>query len=497
MLSAFCVRSQVLATFGIMDDNDGNSTVGTEFAVDREARGEVMRQRLEGFEALNISNMDTTADEAGKACELNPAMARARATALLTNGDGALCWSSGPPLAVAPTLLLVKLVKQATDDLLDRHRAAVHESCGLLIDKQLALGFAIGDALGRELLASEARDVGKTAAGLLTAAKKKDDALKGNAAAKRTRVRKATAADQLDRALAAIDAARDEQRAALWAAPANLPIPTGSLVPIRERPLRPQPPPRTNAKPTAVDELTAARAALATAQAARTQAELNCRQTKRALAKLQPPTFSGKKINHLDMSDDDFAAVCAAEMKVSETEGMLRLAELEVKSAQGNLELELRIAEREREAAAEREARAAERAARQREMQAKAEMAAAERAAAARAVAAAQERQAAFKAWQAGRRWHRLLRHLHLCAAFDQIEAAEARDRTRARLEAHSRAVWGSASGSANKENSEPQVFRLVGKSAEEVRALASQVSQSSTSAEERVALNKLERMGL
>ena len=42
-------------------------------------------------------------------------------------------------------------------------------------------------------------------------------------------------------------------------------------------------------------------------------------------------------------------------------------------------------------------------------------------------------------------------------------------------------------------------MFRLVGKSAEEVRALglASQVSQISTSAEERVALNKLERMQL
>ena len=67
----------------------------------------------------------------------------------------------------------------------------MNTSCGASLDKQSALGFAIGDALGRELLTSEARNIGKAAASLVTAAKKKDDTLKGNAAAKRTRARKA------------------------------------------------------------------------------------------------------------------------------------------------------------------------------------------------------------------------------------------------------------------------------------------------------------------
>ena len=80
---------------------------------------------------------------------------------------------------------------------------------------------------------------------------------------------------------------------------------------------------------------------------------------------------------------------------------------------------------------------------------------------------------AAFDAWQAGRRWYRMSRHLHMCAALSEIEAAEARDATRARLEADARAVW----GSENKENAAPRVFNLVGKSAAEVSAMASQVS--------------------
>ena len=64
---------------------------------------------------------------------------------------------------------------------------------------------------------------------------------------------------------------------------------------------------------------------------------------------------------------------------------------------------------------------------------------------------------------------------------------------TRLRLEADAVKVWG---GPRDKENAPPpKVFNLVGKSAAEVNAMSSKVSQVTTSAEERVALNKLERM--
>ena len=287
-----------------MDDDDGNTTVETEFAVDRQAMGEAMGQRLEGFGPLNMSNMDMTADSANKRQELDPSAVRARATSLLTSGASALHWSSEPPLAAIPTLYLVKLVKEATDELLDRHRIDVHESCGAQIDKQQALGFALGDALGRELLAGEARSVGKTAAGLLTATKNKDDALKGNAAAKRTRARKSTPADQLDATIAGIDAERDVQRAALWGTLVSLPIPTAPLVPTRER----QPPP-PKAMPPKVDELAAARAALTAAFAAHAHAQRDHRDAQRALARLKPPNSAGKQEIHVaEMSDADCSA---------------------------------------------------------------------------------------------------------------------------------------------------------------------------------------------
>ena len=45
-----------------MDDNDGNTVAETEFAGDRQMMAEVMGQRLDGFEPLNMMNVDMTAD---------------------------------------------------------------------------------------------------------------------------------------------------------------------------------------------------------------------------------------------------------------------------------------------------------------------------------------------------------------------------------------------------------------------------------------------------
>ena len=92
-------------------------------------------------------NIDIALEGAEKADALDFSVVRARATSLLTQGDGALHWSSEPPLAAEPTL---RLVGGHTDELLDRHRSDVHTSCGASIDKQCALGLAIGDALGRD-----------------------------------------------------------------------------------------------------------------------------------------------------------------------------------------------------------------------------------------------------------------------------------------------------------------------------------------------------------
>ena len=60
------------------------------------------------------------------------------------------------------------------------------------------------------------------------------------------------------------------------------------------------------------------------------------------------------------------------------------------------------------------------------------------------------------------------------------------RQATRERLQSDAEHVWGGRA----KENAAPKVFRLVGVSAESVRAVADQVSSEVTSVEERVSLN-------
>ena len=47
-----------------MDDDDGNATVGTEFAGDRQAMADAMGQRLEGLSPLNMPKMDIAPESA-------------------------------------------------------------------------------------------------------------------------------------------------------------------------------------------------------------------------------------------------------------------------------------------------------------------------------------------------------------------------------------------------------------------------------------------------
>ena len=93
-----------------------------------------------------------------------------------------------------------------------------------------------------------------------------------------------------------------------------------------------------------------------------------------------------------------------------------------------------------------------------------------------------------------------LERRARLDAAFaaseELLDRLERRE-TRRWLESHARVVWGPRSANKENVNAAPKVFSLVGKSAAEVGAMASQVSQITTSAEERIALNKLARAAL
>ena len=58
-------------------------------------------------------------------------------------------------------------------------------------------------------------------------------------------------------------------------------------------------------------------------------------------------------------------------------------------------------------------------------------------------------------------------------------------------VRAHAEKIWGAASQKGS--SSPPKVFCLVGKSADEVRSLACDVSQVETGTEERVRLNRMQ----
>ena len=213
-----------------MADDAASTACATEFAGDRNAMAEVMAARLEGFALLNISNMDINEEAPNQHHELDPALVRARATRLLTEGDGALIQSCEGPLAPFASPMLIKFSSEAVHELLEQHREAVARGCGGLITKDLALGTLLGDTLGIEMLADEASKVGKAAATQLKSVKEHDKALLGNAAAKRSQARKSASksaerAADLDAQLLKIDADREAARAELWRKRVSLPLP--------------------------------------------------------------------------------------------------------------------------------------------------------------------------------------------------------------------------------------------------------------------------------
>ena len=110
---------------------------------------------------------------------------------MFAEGDGKPRQSGEDKLAAAPTPWLLKLAKEAVAELFKLRRDEVQQSWGEPLDQEEAVGYLVCDALGSELLPAEARTIGKKAIKLLKAAKTEDDVLKGRAAARRARARKA------------------------------------------------------------------------------------------------------------------------------------------------------------------------------------------------------------------------------------------------------------------------------------------------------------------
>ena len=145
-------------------DDAASAACETDFAGDRKAISEEMRRRAEAIAPLNISNIDINDALLDQDERLDAALVRARATKLLTEGDGELIHTREGPLAPFATSLLLKFSSEAVHELLEQQRDAVARSCGGQITKDLALGTLLGDILGIEMLAEEACKVGKAAA---------------------------------------------------------------------------------------------------------------------------------------------------------------------------------------------------------------------------------------------------------------------------------------------------------------------------------------------
>ena len=345
--------------------------------------------------------------------------------------------------------------------------AMAPERPDLHMDEVQLMGYLAGDIYERELLQGEAREVGQAIEDRCRAekAKKAAAAEKAKAARKRARKKSGSEAEQLLRDIET-DVVRDRALRLATETDIKLPLANTKLVDIKVAPSQPPPKPSVSS---VVDELTKARAALTTAQAAHVQAELELKRAKRALARLEPPSFSGpSEFDWVNATDEALEAHCAATKHLVESESNFNLTAELLRLAEGDVAFELKMAEIDIESEAlHLQAHThihQQLLEQQHTMQLAVAAAAAER-------AEAEREQECLDVWRASRRWRALVKRSHMSAAFAEIEAAESRDRTRERLLADAARVWGTAEGSDTKAPS--NVINLDGMSVEDLRSAA------------------------
>ena len=116
-----------------------------------------------------------------------------RAALMFTSGEGVV-EQSGKPHVAATTNALLLNASLAIHTLFEQRRADVERGCGSL-NKEIALGFLLADALGRSLSSDEAREIGKRAGKQVSTVKSKIEKLKERAKGKRSAARKAAKKD--------------------------------------------------------------------------------------------------------------------------------------------------------------------------------------------------------------------------------------------------------------------------------------------------------------
>ena len=447
------------------------------------------------------SGVAATAPEGVSEAELAEEL-KERAHAQFLDGLGVPKRSGKPAALENPTDLTLLVVKVAKTTVHDMHVASsteVKESWGEMLDEMEALAYLVGDHIGRMLVAEEARPIGRELERQLKAAKGEVEKLRGNAAARRSKARKAAEKDEakaagLDERLAGIDEELAASRAAVYARKVKAvpwPAMQSVIADVVERKPR-----------AAVDQLARLRADAERAEAAAARADADAVAARRRVERANGPLVKLQALRAADASacetdeeawqqllqnrallDEEYEQ---RSVKVEELQSAWRTAELAASNARDSA-----TAARE-EVAAEAAVRACREAQATRASELRGQWEAERAQLVAQKAAWAEEDAAELAALEAERVAMRA-RHAAERAEILSRESLhwESPAETRARLHMGAKHVWGSAESSATV--AAPKVFKLTGMSVEEIRGRASEVSQMITGTEERVALNRAE----
>jgi hypothetical protein len=409
-----------------------------------------------------------------------------RARIMFLNGDGAPHLSGKPCVIENPddiTFGHLKAAKVAVGDINVASNPNVNLSWGEMLDEMEAFAYLVGDPMRRMLVDTEARSLGRELERQLKGARERSEKLRGNAAARRSKARKAAEKDEtkaaaLDERLRAIDDELDGARRDLWAEkvkkvnwPSAQSVVVDGPAPVHWRARDADS--DDDMPRTAVEAAEAATEAEADAQAAEAMAEAMAMKAERAAKSLaRLPGAERCEVEWVSYlvgagekkrpSDEEMKRRDAGYDRVRAAEHKLRVAVAEAEAAESSASYARRAADLQAKLACTMEVAEA----------------ACERE---RAEALAQELQA------------RLDESVERMAAIE-LEAAgyrqQERDLVRGSVLMDAQKVWGSVDGTAA--SAVPKVFSLVGKSADSVRALAGEVSQEVTGNEERAALKRL-----
>ena len=407
------------------------------------------------------------------------------------------------------SLRILKSIHAAIQPLKLKSNDAVHECCGLL-DDQEGRAFLAADLVGVELVrgmrANESRKVGEQIDELLRGERARDQLIRKGIRSRKAKVRGKEGAESK---LQALDVEQRRKRAEHWDAELTLPLPDPATTKVKKEREHPPPPPKLPPPPapqTAAQRRT--KVEKAEEAAARADADEVAARRRYEKAEAAQKKISDRRLENSSggwlLEDEAYEQLLAArvvddrEHEQASARSILLFGEwIAARDAAAEARFAADEARRDATPAASWEASwaALEAKWKRRDEQRTAEWAAME--AARVAEREAEEARARLEAledqrWLEARRAELEREHERESREFEREIARSQWAYSRPEVvRAHAEKIWGAASQKGS--SSPPKVFCLVGKSADEVRSLACDVSQVETGTEERVRLNRMQ----